>query len=185
MTCHRTNTVPMKVNEIVSGTPAWTADTSVPMATAKSAGMMPRRISTIHHSHANTASARGRIVASFHSLRSVSALIIGWTRMPRYHGTRHDYLRRDRRRARRDGQRGALPTGAAGTARARTGSVRVRPPARLVARRITHHSAGLLRASEVRAAAAASVRALGRAGARIRRRADAIGWRPDDRSAGR
>ena len=50
----------MKVKGVVNGALAWTADTSVPMATAKSAGMMPRRTSTSHHSHARTASARGR-----------------------------------------------------------------------------------------------------------------------------
>src|SRR5262245_35874634 len=50
--------------------PAWTAPTSVPMATANTAGSTPRRNRTVHHAAVSAPSARGRVAKNFHSLRA-------------------------------------------------------------------------------------------------------------------
>ena len=70
-TWSRTNTAPARASGPLRLSPRCAAPTSTPVATAKTAGSTPRRISATHHAIASPRSAFGRTPKNFHSLRSV------------------------------------------------------------------------------------------------------------------
>src|SRR5262245_60536648 len=71
-------TMPANVRGAVRWSPRWTAPTSEPMATAKTAGSTPRSRRPAHQTTANVRSAFGRSAENFHSSRW-NRRLTGWT----------------------------------------------------------------------------------------------------------